>query len=127
MDLQIRPISEDEFLPYMRAIDAAFSETASDEDIERERRMAEVDRCFAAFDGPEIVGTAAAFTMPMTVPGAEIEIGLAPPPAAFGGALPGLSWYSILHIEVLIESALASAPRRVFISIVTVPSATAVT
>ena len=59
----------------MRAIDAAFSETASDEDIERERRMAEVDRCFAAFDGPEIVGTAAAFTMPMTVPGAEIEIG----------------------------------------------------
>ena len=37
--------------------------------------MAEVDRCFAAFDGPEIVGTAAAFTMPMTVPGAEIEIG----------------------------------------------------
>jgi hypothetical protein len=59
----------------MRAIDAAFSETASDEDIERERRMAEVDRCFAAFDGPGIVGTAAAFTMPMTVPGAEIEIG----------------------------------------------------
>ncbi|MGH3141719.1 MAG: GNAT family N-acetyltransferase, partial [Gaiellales bacterium] len=75
MDLQIRTIAEDEFLPYMRAIDAAFSETASDEDIERERRMAEMDRCFAAFDGPEIVGTAAAFTMPMTVPGAEIEIG----------------------------------------------------
>lgn len=75
MDLQIRTISEDEFLPYMRAIDAAFSETASDEDIERERGMAEMDRCFAAFDGPEIVGTAAAFTMPMTVPGAEIEIG----------------------------------------------------
>jgi len=75
MDLQIRTISGDEFLPYMRAIDAAFSETASDEDIERERRMAEMDRCFAAFDGPEIVGTAAAFTMPMTVPGGEIEIG----------------------------------------------------
>jgi predicted acetyltransferase len=37
--------------------------------------MAEPDRCFAAFDGPEIVGTSGAYTMPMTVPGAQTEVG----------------------------------------------------
>lgn len=75
MDLQIRTISEEEFPAYVRAVEAAFSEVPSDEDVERERRLAEFDRCFAMFDGPDIVGTAAAFTMPMTVPGGEIEVG----------------------------------------------------
>ena len=75
MDVQIRTITEDEFAAYARAVEAAFSEAVSDEDIERERRLAELDRSFAAFDGPEIVGTAAAFTMPMSVPGGEIEVG----------------------------------------------------
>ena len=31
--------------------------------------------CFAAFDGPEIVGTSGAYTMPMTVPGGQTEVG----------------------------------------------------
>ncbi|MGH2635577.1 MAG: GNAT family N-acetyltransferase, partial [Actinomycetota bacterium] len=75
MDVQIRTITEDEFAAYGRAVEAAFSEAVSDEDVERERRLAELDRSFAAFDGPEIVGTAAAFTMPMSVPGGEIEVG----------------------------------------------------
>ena len=37
--------------------------------------MAEADRCFAAFDGPEIVGTAGAYTIPMTVPGDDRRSG----------------------------------------------------
>ncbi len=75
MDLDIRTISEDEFPAYLRASEAAFSVVLSEEEIQRERRLAELDRCFAAFDGPDIVGTAAAFTMPMTVPGGEIDVG----------------------------------------------------
>ena len=53
--------------------------------------MAEPDRYFAAFDGPEIVGTAGAYTMPMTVPGGETEVGYPTavgvlPPTGGGGS-----------------------------------------
>ena len=75
MELRIRTISEDELDAYVRATEAAFSSVPLDEDLARERTMAEPDRCFAAFDGPEIVGTAAAFSMPMTVPGGRLEVG----------------------------------------------------
>ncbi len=75
MDVEIRTISEDEFATYARAVEMAFSDVPSDEDIERERVLAEYDRSFAAFDGPDIVGTGAAFTMPMTVPGGEVDVG----------------------------------------------------
>ncbi|HKN80983.1 MAG TPA: GNAT family N-acetyltransferase, partial [Actinomycetota bacterium] len=75
MDVEIRTISEDEFATYARAVEIAFSDAPTDEDIERERALVELDRSFAAIDGPDIVGTAAVFTMPMTVPGGEIEIG----------------------------------------------------
>lgn len=75
MDVKIRTISEDEFVPFLRAGDAAFSAVPSDEDVDRSRKLAELDRCFAAFDGNEVVGTAAVFTMPMTVPGGDLEVG----------------------------------------------------
>ncbi len=75
MDVEIRTISEDELPAYIRALDFAFSGVASDETIERESALAEPDRCFAAFDGPDIVGTTGVITMPMTVPGGELEVG----------------------------------------------------
>jgi predicted acetyltransferase len=75
MDLEIRTIAEGEFATYARAVALAFSDVITDEDLERERVLIEFDRSFAAFDGPDIVGTAAVFTMPMTVPGGEIDVG----------------------------------------------------
>ena len=75
MDIEIRTISEGELDDFFRATEAASSSAASDDDLERERTMAEPDRCFAAFDGPEIVGTSGAYTMPMTVPGGQTEVG----------------------------------------------------
>jgi predicted acetyltransferase len=75
MDLRIRTITEDELTAFFRATEFAFSVSPSDSEIERERRIAEPGRCIAAFDGPEIVGTAAALTMTLTVPGGEVEIG----------------------------------------------------
>jgi predicted acetyltransferase len=75
MDLRIRTITEDELTAFFRATEFAFSVSPSDAEIERERRIAEPERCIAAFDGLEIVGTAAALTMRLTVPGGEVEIG----------------------------------------------------
>src|SRR4030095_7204067 len=76
MDVEIRTISEGELDAFFRATEAASSSAASDDELARERTMAEPDRCFAAFDGPEIVGTAGAYTMPMTIPGGETEVGV---------------------------------------------------
>ncbi|HET7928876.1 MAG TPA: GNAT family N-acetyltransferase [Actinomycetota bacterium] len=75
MDLQIRRITEDEFVPFLLASELASGDVPDPHEIERERSLAEPDRNFAAFDGPDIVGTAGAFTMPMTVPGAELVVG----------------------------------------------------
>ncbi|MEX2420392.1 MAG: GNAT family N-acetyltransferase [Actinomycetota bacterium] len=75
MDLQIRTISKEEFTSFAVAVGVASSEVPSSDDIERERLLLDPDRCLAAFDGLEIVGTAAAVTMPMAVPGGELEIG----------------------------------------------------
>ena len=75
MDVQIRAISDDELVPFILAAEAASSDATDDAEIEREKSIAEPDRYFAAFDGPDIVGTAGAFTMPMTIPGGETTVG----------------------------------------------------
>ena len=75
MDVQIRAIQEDEFEAYASAVETAFGSFVDPEDLERERSIAELDRAFAAFEGARIVGTAATLTIPMTVPGAELEVG----------------------------------------------------
>jgi predicted acetyltransferase len=75
MDLQIRAISEDELVPFILASEATSNEATDDAELEREKSLAEPDRNFAAFDGPDIVGTAGAFTMPMTIPGGHTVVG----------------------------------------------------
>jgi predicted acetyltransferase len=75
MDVTIRPIHQDEFPAYVRANEASFSSVPSEEDYERERSLNEPERSFAAFDGDEMIGTAGVFTMPMTIPGAELAVG----------------------------------------------------
>ena len=76
MDVQIRRISEDELEAFLIASETASSSAIDPEEIERERSIAEPERNFAAFEGPDIVGTAGAFTMPMTIPGGQVvEIG----------------------------------------------------
>jgi predicted acetyltransferase len=74
VDVDIRTIEAGEFERYLQATELAFSDTLKPEELERERTLVEYDRAFAAFDGPEIVGTTAAYTMPMTVPGGEVSV-----------------------------------------------------
>ena len=75
MDIRVRTISEGEFEAYCHAVEVAFSGSSTPEEVERERSVAELDRCFAALDDDEIVGTAAAFSYRMLVPGgAELRV-----------------------------------------------------
>ena len=66
-------------MPFLLASELASGDVPDRDEIERERSIAEPDRNFAAFDGPDIVGTAGAFTMPMTVPGGRGRGGLPDP------------------------------------------------
>jgi predicted acetyltransferase len=75
MDLEIRTITEDEFAEWVGSMERAFGGTPSPEDIAFERSVTELDRAYGAFDGGRIVGNAAAFTMPMTVPGGDVSVG----------------------------------------------------
>jgi hypothetical protein len=62
MDQQVRRITVDELEPFLLASELASSDVPDRDEMERERSIAEPDRNFAAFAGPDIVGTAGAFT-----------------------------------------------------------------
>jgi predicted acetyltransferase len=66
----LRPITPDEFGAYCEVPAQAFNDTEFPaEGIEQERVVFEFDRSIAAFDGDAIVGTAAAYSFQLTVPG----------------------------------------------------------
>lgn len=72
MDITLRPVTKDELPAFMRASSIAFGSVASDEDAEFWAAGVTVDRTIAAFDGDAIVGTAAAFSFELTVPGGAL-------------------------------------------------------
>lgn len=72
VDFEIRPIREEEFVEYELALETAFHGAAHLDEIEDFRRVAELDRCFAALDGDEIVGGADTNSFRMAVPGGVI-------------------------------------------------------
>ena len=84
-DLTIRAIQPDELETFMRVLVRAFHDRYEDDDLEMERRIAEPDRYFAAWDGDEIVGTAGACSTQLTVPG---QRSLAAPGITAVGVLP---------------------------------------
>jgi predicted acetyltransferase len=66
----LRPITPDEFGAYCEVPVQAFNDSdASPELNEHERLVFEFDRSIAAFDGDAIVGTTAAYSFQLTVPG----------------------------------------------------------
>jgi predicted acetyltransferase len=69
MDVEIRTITDDERADWVRAAETAFSSAAKDDEIEASLPVIEVDRSFAAIDEGRIVGTSAAITFRMMVPG----------------------------------------------------------
>ena len=66
----LRPITPDEFDAYCEVPIQAFNDSdASSEINEHERLVFEFDRSIAAFDGDAMVGTTAAYSFQLTVPG----------------------------------------------------------
>jgi len=66
----LRPITPDEFDTYCQVTVQAFNDSdAPAEFNEHERLVFEFDRSIAAFDGDAIVGTTAAYSFQLTVPG----------------------------------------------------------
>lgn len=74
MDVEIRPIAEDEFEAWMRAIETAFGGHVRPEDVGNERKVLDPARCLAALDGDEMVGCASSVVFEMTVPGSTAPI-----------------------------------------------------
>lgn len=67
--VSMRPIAPDEFTAFAHAASRAFGEDINDEDDAHFRDGFEFERSLAVFDGPQIVGTAGAYSLAMTVPG----------------------------------------------------------
>jgi predicted acetyltransferase len=59
---------------YVDAIGLAFSELVRDRDAELFMKLLEPDRALAAYDGDRIVGTAAAISVDLTVPGGMLPV-----------------------------------------------------
>jgi predicted acetyltransferase len=74
MDIDIRPIKPDEFEAYTRAVGRSFGMHPRDEEVAVWRGVTEYERSLAAFEGTEIVGTAAAFSLEVTVPGGRLPM-----------------------------------------------------
>jgi predicted acetyltransferase len=59
---------------YMRAVTLPFGWEARDEDMAVFAPLVELDRALAAYDAEQVVGTAAAFSMQLTIPGGELPM-----------------------------------------------------
>ncbi len=76
MDLTIRPIADEEVDFFRRRLSRGFGgDAVEDEDSTNFRRIVELPRTVAAFDGSDLVGTCAAFTLEVSVPGGALPMG----------------------------------------------------
>ncbi len=83
MAIEIRTPAEDELRAAMKAGAAGFGEELRDDDYERERQSIDPGRFLCAYDDGRPVGTAAAYTFELTIPGGAV-------PAA------GVTWVAVL-------------------------------
>lgn len=69
----IRPITQDEFPAFYDVLEHAFHSTApTDPELRHDLVVFEFDRALAAFDATQLVGTAAALTLQLSVPGGVV-------------------------------------------------------
>ncbi|MPZ70782.1 MAG: GNAT family N-acetyltransferase [Actinobacteria bacterium] len=70
MDIELRAVKDEaEAKRFMIACEATFGDELTDDDWKDFKNVLESDRTIAAFDGDDIIGTAAAFSFRLTVPG----------------------------------------------------------
>jgi len=74
MDIDIRPVALEDYERFVRAVERAFGHEATALEMETWRGTFEPERTLAAFDQDDIVGTTAAFSMELSVPGAQVPM-----------------------------------------------------
>lgn len=76
MTIQVRPITADEVTAFRHNMFLVFGFPGSNDEDARERFLQTMDlsRTYAAFDGDELIGTAAAFDFELTIPGAVVPM-----------------------------------------------------
>jgi predicted acetyltransferase len=74
MELTFRPVSGEGFDTFARAVERAFGEVPTREELDLWRTAFEPARSLAALDGDQIVGTTAAESLVLTVPGAALPM-----------------------------------------------------
>ncbi len=74
MTFAARPITDDERPEFRRLMGLAFGFDSTDEDLESFKAILETDRTVCAFDGVQMIGTAGAFSLDMTVPGGRAPV-----------------------------------------------------
>jgi predicted acetyltransferase len=72
MAIEIRTPPADQLRHFLEIGGKTFSEALRPEDAERDERVLDPTRLFAAYDGDAMVGTAADFGLALTVPGGEL-------------------------------------------------------
>src|SRR5688572_18570814 len=68
----LRSPAPDEMRAFFQPIADAFGEDMSEPEFDTERRLLEPERCVSAFDGDKRVGSSAAYSFRLTVPGGEV-------------------------------------------------------
>ena len=83
MNIEFRPVREEEVDDFIRAESRGFGRNATDAYLAHGNRLIEADRTLAAFEGKRLVGTSTSHTLKMTVPG--------------GAAVPtgGIAWVTV--------------------------------
>ena len=72
MAIEIRQPAPDDIRRFLETGATAFQEELRSEDAERDERVLERERMFAAYEGDQLVGTAADIALTLTVPGGEL-------------------------------------------------------
>ena len=75
MDITIRQITADEVTAFRQNISRAFGDDADEAHNDRWLAQVDLDRTYCAYDGDVMVGTAAAFSFEMTIPGGVAPTG----------------------------------------------------
>ena len=69
--IDLRGITQDQLEQYIRTVEAGFGHHGTDAEVSGWASLTEVPRALAAFDGDDMVATAGAFSLEVTVPGAR--------------------------------------------------------
>lgn len=80
--VELRAFAPDELVAAHAALELAFGNDPDADARDLDLALFDASQSLGAFDGPEIVGTAAWFTLPMTLPGGAV-------------AVAGVSWVSV--------------------------------